>query len=87
MEAVTRGVMSGVIAYSIHYTMTRAYTAICLPEGVLGFVKGLISTGSPVCQSMLTVASHAQVSYSSFVLLGVSRVLVDLIPVKVKQGE
>lgn len=87
MEAVSRGVMSGILAYSIHYATIKAYTVMCVPEGIYGFVQGFITTGSPVCQTMLSVASHAQVSYSSFILLGVSRVLVDLMPVKVKQGE
>jgi len=80
MEAISRGVLSGLLAYSVHYGAMKAYSTMCVSEGVWGFVQGLITTGSPVCQSLLTVASQSQVSYSSFVLLGVTRVLVDLLP-------
>ena len=81
MEAISRGVISGLLAYSIHFGAIKIYSAMCVSEGVYGFVQGLVTTGSPVCQSLLTIASQSQVSYSSFVLLGVTRVFVDLIPV------
>lgn len=81
MEAITRGVMSGLLAYSIHYGTIKLYTTYCVPDGTWGFVQGMISAGSPVCQGALSIISQTQISYSSFVLLGVSRVFVDMIPV------
>ena len=81
MEAISRGVISGLLAYSVHYGAIKVYSTMCVSEGVWGFVQGMVTTGSPVCQSLLTIASQSQVSYSAFVLLGVTRVFVDLIPV------
>jgi hypothetical protein len=81
MEAITRGVLSGLLAYSIHYGTIKLYTTYCVPDGTWGFVQGMITAGSPVCQSALAIVSQTQLSYSSFVLFGVSRVVVDMIPV------
>ena len=80
MEAVSRGILSGLIAYSVHYGSIKIYSTMCVSEGVWGFVQGMVTTGSPVCQSLLTIASQSQVSYSAFALLGVTRLFVDLIP-------
>jgi hypothetical protein len=85
MEAIARGVTSGLLAYSIHYGTMKAYSMACIPDGTWGFVQGLLSAGSPVCQTMLAVAAQTQVSYSSFILLGVSRVIVDMFPAKAKE--
>jgi hypothetical protein len=80
MEAIGRGVMSGLLAYSVHYGAIKTYNTMCVSDGVWGFMEGLVTTGSPVCQSLLTISSQSQVSYSAFVLLGITRVFVDLIP-------
>jgi hypothetical protein len=80
MEAIGRGVMSGLLAYSVHYGAIKTYSIMCVSEGVWGFIEGLVTAGSPVCQSLLTIASQSQVSYSAFILIGVTRVFVDLIP-------
>ena len=82
MEAITRGVVSGLLAYSVHYGILKAYSSYCIPDGTWGFLQGLLSAGSPVCQSMLNIGAQTQISYSSFVLVAVSRVFVDMIPVK-----
>jgi hypothetical protein len=85
MEAIARGVTSGLLAYSVHYATMKAYSTACIPDGTWGFIQGLLSAGSPVCQAMLTVVSQTQVSYSSFVLIGVARVIVDMIPAKARE--
>ena len=82
MEAITRGVVAGMLAYSVHYATLKAYSTYCIPDGTWGFIQGLVSAGSPVCQSMLLIGTQTQISYASYVLVGVSRVFVDMIPVK-----
>ena len=82
MEPLTRSAVAGVLAYSLHYGLMKAYSTYCIPDGTWGFIQGLLSTGSPVCQSMLTLGAQTQVSYSSFVLVGMTRVAVDLIAAK-----
>lgn len=82
MEAITRSAVAGLLAYSLHYGIMKAYSTYCIPDGTWGFIQGLLSTGSPVCQSMLTLGAQTQVSYSSFVLVGMTRVAVDLIAAK-----
>ena len=85
MEAVGRGILSGLIAYSVHYGSIKIYSTMCVSEGVWGFVQGMVTTGSPVCQSLLTIASQSQVSYSALALLGVTRLFIDCIPVAKKE--
>jgi hypothetical protein len=85
MEAIARGVVAGLLAYSVHYGTLKAYSTYCIPDGTWGFIKGMLSTGSPVCQSMLLLGAQTQISYSSFVLAGVTRIFIDMIPVKKKE--
>jgi len=50
-----KAVASGLLAYSVHYVSVKAYDNFCVPDGLLGFVKGVLTTGSPVCQSVLFI--------------------------------
>ena len=77
MEFVSKGVVSAIIAYTTHYGISKIYNHICVPDGILGFFQGLIATGSPVCQAGVQLISSTQLSYSSLVTLGVSRLIVD----------
>jgi len=67
------------LSYTVHYAATKAYSYACVPDGWMGYLTGLITTGSPVCQAGVHVISHTQVSYSSMVLMGISRLFVDLV--------
>jgi hypothetical protein len=79
MEIVLKSAASAVIAYTAHYASTKFYSYTCVPDGILGYLNGLITTGSPVCQVGVQIISSTQISYSSMILMGISRVLVDLV--------
>jgi len=78
MELLGKTVLSGVLAYSMHYGALKAYSHFCIPDGTLGFIRGFLTTGSPICQTMMSVVTQTQTSYSSFVLIGLSRACVDI---------
>ena len=44
-----------------------------------GYVQGLVTTGSPLCQAGVQVISNTQVSYSSMIMMGITRIVVDLV--------
>ena len=79
MEAILKSGISAIIAYSIHYGTTKFYTVACVPDGLMGFLSGLITTGSPVCQLGLQVISNTQVSYTTLITMGISNVITELI--------
>jgi hypothetical protein len=79
MEAVTKSVASAMIAYSAHYASTKLYNYLCVPDGIMGYLSGIITTGSPVCAVGVQVISSTQVSYSSMILMSISRLIVDVV--------
>jgi hypothetical protein len=79
MESIAKAAASALLAYSVHYGTAKVYNLICVPDGLLGYLRGLVTTGSPVCQAGVQVISHTQTSYSSMFLMGITRVFVDMI--------
>ena len=79
MEPILKSTASILISYTVHYVATKAYSYACVPDGLMGYLAGLITTGSPVCQAGVHIISNTQVSYSSMVLMGISRLFVDLV--------
>jgi len=79
MEAIIKSVASVILAYTGHYGATKLYNYACVPDGIVGFMTGLFTVGSPVCQAGIQVISNTQVSYSSMILMGASRLLVDMV--------
>jgi hypothetical protein len=79
MEAIIKSGISAILAYSIHYGTTKFYTTACVPDGILGYLSGLITTGSPVCQASLQVIANTQVSYSSLITMGITSVITEII--------
>ena len=77
--AIVKAVASGVLAYSIHYGSIKLYSTLCVPDGMWGYLQGLLTTGSPMCQVALTAASQTQTSYSSLLLVGGSRFFIDMV--------
>ena len=78
MEPLAKGVASVLVSYSVHYAASHLYTATCVPHGVLGFFRGLLAVGSPICKAAQTVADATSTSYASLIAAGVSRLVVDL---------
>lgn len=79
MEAILKSGASALLAYTVHYTATKFYNFACVPDGVMGYLTGLLTTGSPICQASVQILSSTQVSYSSFIMIGMTRVIVDLV--------
>jgi hypothetical protein len=71
---------AGLMAYTIHYGTTKFYNELCIPDGVYGFIQGMVTTGSPWCELAMRVSSHSSTLYVNFVLIGMSRMLIELIP-------
>jgi len=78
-SSFSKAVGSALISYGAHYGMTKAYNYACVPDGIYGFLQGMLTSGSPVCQAGVQVISSTQVSYSQLIMMGISRVLVDAV--------
>ena len=78
-SAIGKALGSALISYSTHYGMTKLYNAACVPDGLWGFLQGMVTSGSPVCQLGVQVISSTQVSYSSIIMMGISRILLDIV--------
>ena len=78
-SSVGKGIASAFISYTAHYATTKAYSTFCVPDGVQGFLQGLVSTGSPVCQVGVQAITATQVSYTTVIIMGLSRVFLDTI--------
>jgi hypothetical protein len=78
-SAIGKAIGSALISYSTHYGMTKMYNAACVPDGLWGFLQGMVTSGSPVCQLGVQVISSTQVSYSSIIMMGISRILLDIV--------
>jgi hypothetical protein len=79
MEPLWKGIASAVIAYTAHYGMVKVYSVACVPDGVWGFVQGLVTTGSPLCHAGVQIISQTQLAYSSVVTMGLTRLVLDWI--------
>lgn len=77
MESIFKGIASAMIAYSTHYGAVKLYDAVCVPDGLWGYVQGLVTMGSPMCQVGVHVIQSTQVSYSSMLMMGLTRVALD----------
>ena len=79
MDSLLKGAATVLVAYTSHYGMTKLYNNFCVPDGVIGYIQGMISTGSPICAAGLEAMKATQVSYSTMILMGVTRLAVDLV--------
>lgn len=50
--------------YLTHYVATNLYAHICANLSLFGFVSSLLTTGSPVCNSLLTIINTTHNSYA-----------------------
>jgi hypothetical protein len=77
VEAISKALLSAAIAYSAHYSVAKVYNEFCVPDGLWGYFQGMITTGSPVCKVGMDIMSNTQVSYSTVIVMGVSRIILD----------
>jgi hypothetical protein len=78
MNAITKAGITAIIAYSSHFGVTKIYNTFCIPDGFYGFLEGLLTSGSPFCGSLLHIMTYTQVTYSTLLVTGLARLLVDL---------
>jgi hypothetical protein len=78
-SSLAKATFSAILSYSAHYGMTKAYNYACVPDGFYGYLQGMLTSGSPVCQAGVQVISSTQVSYSQLIMMGISRVLIDAV--------
>lgn len=76
-DALLKAAGSAAIAYSTHYGVTKLYSNFCVPDGFWGYVQGAITAGSPVCQAGVQVIQHTQMSYSTLIMMGATRIFLD----------
>jgi hypothetical protein len=50
--------------YLAHYIAANLYAHICANLGFIGFVTSFFTTGSPVCNSLLTIINTTHNSYA-----------------------
>ena len=79
MEVIGKSIASALIAYTTHYGVNKIYNSFCVPDGVWGYLQGMISTGSPLCQAGVQIISNTQVSYSSIIMMSITRIIVDIV--------
>lgn len=79
MEAVAKGVLSAAVAYTAHYGTVKLYDSMCVPDGFWGFIQGIATAGSPICQAGVQIIQSTQMSYSTMILMGITRVLIDMV--------
>jgi hypothetical protein len=74
-----KGIGSALISYTAHYATVKAYSEFCVPTGFQGFLQGLVSAGSPVCHLGVQAITATQLSYSTVIMMGISRIFLDTI--------
>ncbi len=79
IEPIVKFVTTAALTYSAHYGIAKMYNMICVPDGLMGYIYGVVSMGSPLCQVGLQAMTNTQVSYSSMIMTGITRLLVDYI--------
>lgn len=80
MKQLGKLLLSAGLAYSTHYGVAKLYNYVCLPDGFFGFFSGMLTTGSPVCQTVYSIMNHTQVTYSTIIFVGITHAIVDCLP-------
>jgi hypothetical protein len=67
--------LSIVMVYSTHYATAKLYNVVCVPDGLLGYFFGFVTTASPWCRLMLEVMKLTENQYSTIILIVLSRLI------------
>ena len=79
MQALLKIVLTAALTYGTHYGITKAYSEFCIPDGVEGFLRGMLTTGSPVCTVVFNAMSHTQASYGTILLTSLTSTVASLV--------
>jgi hypothetical protein len=69
------------MVYSTHYGSAKLYNLVCVPNGVLGYLFGFVTTASPWCRLILEVMKLTENQYSTIILIVLSRLIMKLLGV------
>lgn len=69
--------LSVILVYSTHYGTAKIYDSVCVPDGLTGYLQGLITTSSPWCKMALEIMKTTENHYSAVILVGLSRLLLS----------
>jgi hypothetical protein len=64
--------------FIIHYVSANLYVKMCADLGFLGFLTSFMTTGSPVCNALLTVINNTHNSYG-LLIAGIASGLLSFI--------
>ena len=67
------------LVYSTHYGSTKLYDQLCVPDGLYGFLQGMITTASPWCKLTLDVMKATENQYTTAVMLGISKIILGAV--------
>jgi hypothetical protein len=79
MEGLLKSAAAAAMVYGSHYAGIKLYDRFCVPDGLWGFLGGMLTTASPVCSATLKIVETTETSYSSAVLFGISRFFIDMV--------
>lgn len=79
MNALVKYTLTASLAYTIHYSTSKLYSYFCIPDGILGFLQGFLTSGSPVCSLAFSVMSNTHSTYSTIIITTLSRAFVDVL--------
>jgi hypothetical protein len=74
---LTKTGLSILVVYSAHYGATKTYNLICVPNGLVGFLFGFVTTASPWCKFLLELMKVTENQYSTIILLIFSRLILQ----------
>ena len=77
LSELGKTLLSVVLVYSTHYGTAKIYDTVCVPDGVTGYLQGLITTSSPWCKMALDIMKTTENHYSAVILVGLSRLLLS----------
>lgn len=68
--------------FTTHYVSSQAYTYICTPFSIEGFVQSMITTASSLCTNLLTIMIHTSNAYGTAIATGISWVIMNILTQK-----
>jgi hypothetical protein len=75
IQELFKTLLSILLVYSTHYGTAKIYDNVCVPDGISGYLQGLITTSSPWCKMALEIMKTTENHYSGVILVGLSRLL------------
>jgi hypothetical protein len=73
--------LSILLVYSTHYGATKLYNVVCVPNGLMGYVFGFVTTASPWCRLLLEIMKLTENQYSTIILIVLSRLIMQALGV------